>query len=120
MKKILLFGIHPDKKIRLKTICLRIGADIFEIAPCDYNQQLGYLAGRKGFVKSPIKATGLPLPKEMMVFEGFDSDDLDVFLEAYKKEGLAPIALKAVVTPVNANWTAMQLSFELIKEHASI
>ena len=52
----------------------------------------------------------------MMVFSNM-ADMLDQFLSEYKKAGIPPIGLKAVITPHNIFWSAEDLYKELFKEH---
>ena len=62
------------------------------------------------------RKNGAPFPAEMLVFSGMISEQVDAFLEEYKKTGLPAIGLKAVVTLYNVVWTAEALFCELIKE----
>ena len=62
---------------------------------------------------------GYSLP-ELIVFSGLKDNKLDEFLAEYKKMGIAPIGLKAVVTIHNVNWTMYELAEELVRERISI
>lgn len=62
---------------------------------------------------------GYALP-ELIVFSGLKDNKLDEFLAEYKKMGIAPIGLKAVVTIHNVNWTMYELAEELVRERISI
>ena len=53
---------------------------------------------------------------EMLVFCGITSDQLDAFLENYRRREISPILLKAVLTPTNVSWTPRRLYQELRKE----
>ena len=46
-----------------------------------------------------------------------NSDQVDAFLAEYKKAGVEPIALKAVITGNNIFWTAERTQKELLREH---
>lgn len=121
-KKILFFQITPQKKAAIEELCksLRPGLSIrtAEIKKEQYAESLGFLAGIDGFLSSGKRYSGLPFPGEMLVFSGFSSKELDTFLDAYQKRGLAKIDLKAVLTPQNIGWTPEALFAELRKEHA--
>ena len=54
---------------------------------------------------------------EMVVFAGISSRELDIFLDRYRKSGVAPIALKSVATDTNRTWTVEKLYSELAKEY---
>jgi hypothetical protein len=49
-----------------------------------------------------------------------NSGQVDDFLAAYRETGLAPVALKAVVTPGNIRWNAQELFRELLREHEKL
>lgn len=114
---ILLFHVEQGKAGRIESICRNLGVCISKIKPSSYSQKLGYLAGISGFDRDNIVYAGPDFPSEMMVFSGIDSDMLDRFLDEYKKASIAPIGLKAVLTPYNVFWSAEELYKELLKEH---
>ena len=53
----------------------------------------------------------------MLILSEMISDQVDVFLAEYKKAGVEPIALKAVITGNNIFWTAERTQKELLREH---
>ena len=57
---------------------------------------------------------------EMLVMAFFPQGMMNVFLQARHRAGVAPIALKAVLTPTNAAWSSTQLHDELAREHAAM
>lgn len=61
---------------------------------------------------------GLPvIPEEVMVLKQFSSQRLDQLLMNLRKAGVPKIALKAVLTEHNSNWTFYHLYQELKEEH---
>lgn len=117
---ILEFRLDRDKAAAIQKICQQLGIRIVSVGRRDYGQKLGALAGVKGFAKEKKIYTGAELPAEMLVFSGMNSLQIDAFLGAYKTCGLAPIALKAVVTAHNVSWSADALFRELMQEHLSL
>ncbi len=57
---------------------------------------------------------------EIMVFSGISSEGLDMFLGAWRMAGIAPVPLKAILTPYNYTWTVYQLTQELVREHTAM
>ena len=55
--------------------------------------------------------------QDLLIFSEMNSDQVDVFLAEYKKSGVEPIALKAVITGNNIFWTAERTQKELLREH---
>ncbi len=117
--QILLFHIKPDKIKQIETICHSLKLHAVKVKPSSYNQKLGYLSGITGFNRENVTYNGPDFPSEMMVFSGMDSDMVDLFLYKYKTASIPPIGLKAVITPYNIHWSALDLYKELFKEHQS-
>ena len=115
--QILLFHIEPGKTKQIEAICRPLKIQVSKIKPSSYNQKLGYLAGISGFNRENTTYTGPEFPSEMLVFSGMDSDLVDTFLAKYKEASIPPIGLKAIVTPHNVFWSAVDLYKELFKEH---
>ncbi|MDE6433788.1 MAG: DUF3783 domain-containing protein [Lachnospiraceae bacterium] len=116
---ILLFHIEPGKAKQIESICRPLKINVTKVKITSYSQQLGYLAGIKGFNRLSTTYQGADFPSEMLVFSGMDSDTVDVFLAKYKEASIPPIGLKAILTEHNIFWTAEALYTELLKEHLS-
>ena len=114
---ILEFRLDRDKHSMLQGICARLGIKNICVGRRDYAQKLGALAGIEGFKKDGKKYEGPEFLAEMLVFSGMNSAQVDVFLDEYKKTGLASIGLKAVVTADNVFWSAEKLYQEVMREH---
>lgn len=112
MGKILLFAVNVMKANQIMGICKRLNHTVLVIPRADYGKPLGVLAGMAGKKNSTIYS-GEEFADEMVVFSGIDSEALDIFLDEYKKAGIAPIQRKAVITPFNVGWTAEKLYKEL-------
>ena len=57
---------------------------------------------------------------EMIVLKDFSSEQLDEFLAFFKENGLLPVNLKAMLTPVTVHWDSLKLHDELMKEHTEM
>ncbi len=73
--------------------------------------------------QAPTETDVGPAPDQpVLLLDGFDRKGLDRFLAALRKQcaadGVPPVELKAVVTPVNRGWKFSDLVVELAKEHA--
>ena len=55
-----------------------------------------------------------------MIFCDFNSDDIYNFLSRSKAAGIAPVHLKAALTPHNVQWNSLEIREELLKEHAAM
>lgn len=109
---ILLFGVNIMKANQIINLCKELNHNAKIVPKSDYAKPLGALAGITG-KKGGAVYSGGDFANEMMVFAGISSEELDEFLAVYKKEGIAPIVRKAVITQSNAAWSALKLYREL-------
>lgn len=116
-KKILLFNIDSSKATLIKSLCGGMGIQPIVIYKNQYGEKIGALVGLNGFAPSMTVYSGDDIAGEMMIFCGFSSDELDEFLERYRESKIPPISLKAMVTPHNISWSAVELYRELTQEH---
>lgn len=135
---ILLHTDDAEKKKQITGLGRRMGISVKSLGQADLNRQVGALAGIQSAgkaVKKTVKGSAEENPEpapgqerapasyqlpEVMIFSGFPDGHLDEFLGAYRKEGIRPVPLKAVVTPYNFSWTLYQLVQELAREHMAM
>ena len=60
------------------------------------------------------------IPEEVMVLKQFSSQRLDMLLSGLRRAGVPRIALKAVLTEHNSDWTFYHLYQELKEEHETM
>ena len=111
MAKLLAFSVPADRLFRLSMLCASIGAEFEPVPPERCGETLGALAAGSGGARG-----AKPLPEEMLVMAGFPDAMIDALLDGWRKAGLAPVRLKAVLTPTNAAWTPARLQAELLRE----
>ena len=118
MGKILLFNVNIMKAGSIINLCRGLSHEVISVSKTDYGKPLGVLAKMPG-MKDDSTYTGKEFTNEMMVLSGLSSEELDVFLERYKKAGIGEIKRKAVLTASNFLWSATKLYAEL-DEHATM
>lgn len=120
--KVMYYLKDTKKEKQILKLCSQLGIHTRKIKEKDVNVSLSTLAGISGTVSmSQVEKApkGYEMP-ELLIFVGMTEEKLDEFLTEYKKQGIEPISLKAMVTPHNISWSVYQLVAELIKERASI
>lgn len=110
------------KEEKILRLCKQLGITTRKIKRSDENVSLGTLAGI--FVGTAMQPTR-KAPKdyempELFIFTGMEERKLDEFLAEYRKQGIEPVSLKAIVTQHNICWSVYQLTAELIKERTAI
>lgn len=112
----------------ISSIFVRLGIRIRRVEPNQVMEKVGYLAGLPGYGPAAgkekgedgeeIAEAGFPeIPESVLVLRNFTSGRLDYLLQQLRKSGAAPIRLKAVLTPNNADWSFYHLYEELYEEH---
>ena len=121
-KIILTYQLSPIQAAALSSLTSSFSGTLKlrPVFPYEYAQSLGTLCGISGFPKKNRKPSAAPFTESILVFCGFDSQELDTFLAELKKGGLFTAALKAIVTPHNIFWDSQMLYQELASERASL
>ena len=113
--------MHIDSKEKAKIvtgIAGKLGEKVKSIGYPELNRTLiGLFTGKQ--VTKQITLPPLYVMPELLVFAGMPEERLDRFLEEYKKSGAEPVALKAVSTMSNGNWTVFEL-IEALKAEAGV
>ena len=81
---------------------------------------MGYLAGLDGFEEQETEGELPEIKEEVLVMKNFTGSDIDELLIHMKKVGVPKVALKAVLTESNSQWTFYQLYQEIKKEHETM
>ena len=111
---ILAINIQPEKLGRLRFLCLRLGIRVQVVEHRAFGCAVGALADGSA---TPMRGKWAPFTDEMLVMAYFRPGMLDAFLGGFREMGLAPIALKAMLTETNAGWTLERLHAALREEH---
>lgn len=112
-----------SRVMKLKSVLVRMGVRIRNVAPEQVLETVGALAGISGYERgeqnaAELQEDALPaIPEEMLVMHGFTSRRIDELLLGLRKAGVSKVELKAIVTPSNAGWTFYHLYEEIREEH---
>lgn len=113
MSTLLLFNIAPPKRAKMQVIALRCGCRMQVVPPEHHGAKL------EEILSGSAAPTGeSAFSEELLVMSGLGERQMDLLLTELRRQRI-PIALKAVVTPTNARWTAVELYTELCRERAA-
>ena len=100
--QILLYNFKDENRLRqIRRYLNRQKISLRMVQPSEYLESLGFLFEIPGFAKNSVFNLGQNFQEEMMVLNGFSSQQLDEFLAFFKENSLPPVALKAVLTPAD-------------------
>lgn len=111
------------KEMMMKSVLVRMGVKIRNVAPDQVMESVGYLAGVPGFEKrevlqQPEAEEKIPqITEQMLVMKDFTSRRIDTLLLNLRKAKVPKINLKAIVTEQNAGWSFYHLYEEIGEEH---
>lgn len=111
------------QEMMMKSVLVRMGVKIRNVAPDQVMESVGYLAGVPGFEKrevlqQPEAEEKMPqITEQMLVMKDFTSRRIDALLLNLRKAKVPRINLKAIVTEQNAGWSFYHLYEEIGEEH---
>lgn len=114
---ILTFNLNKSRLSKLRFLCMKLGAMVKPVPAEDFSQPVAALCG---LAERTAAATAEAFPEEMLIFCHMDNALVNRFLQTAKQMRFAPVALKAILTPTNAQWTPVQLCGELRQEREAI
>lgn len=122
MKETILLFHVPDKDtlLKIEMALFPLHVRLRRVAKEDYNQPLGALAGIKDIPKLSESYEGEELNDTLLVFAFFTDARLNQALAALRKSGAGPFPYKAILTPTNQTWNAMQCFREIKEEREAI
>jgi len=115
-KTVLLYNFSEERLAGVKRALIPLKAAAKVVAKESYGETIGYLAGIEGFAPT---ATAQPedFDEELLVMCGFNSSDIDMLIKLLRKYGVGRVALKAVITPTNAEWNGSALYHAVRADH---
>ena len=111
---VLLYHTPEGVLKRLTPLLRQQGISVRVIRKELYTVPLEMLLGLKQPDKI-LQNPGIELPEPMLVMHGFSSEGVDSVLKLLRENQIR-IDLKAVTTPTNLSWTALQMFAELQRE----
>ena len=122
MKETILLFNPPEKDrlLKLEMALFPLRVRLKKVAPSEYNQPLGVLAGIKEMTPAEGTYDGPELPDTMLVFCFLDDSRLNQALAALRKSEAGSFPYKAILTPTNSEWTAPDCFAEIKREHEAM
>ena len=112
--RVFVYNLMFNKMAAASKACSAVGAELVSVSKDDIHKSIEHIIGEAKNPK-PMKDSSDAIT-ELMLFDGFTSDSLDVFLDAYKQTKAPAIVYKAMVTPINKKWSLTYLYSHLVNE----
>lgn len=116
---LLCYNLPDEKSRKIRLLCMKLTIRVRPVQPEEYGQTLAALCGMEP-INPAANPEAPPFADELLVLAHFPSELISRFLHGFKTDGIASVALKAVLTETNAEWTSVFLHDQLLEEHNAL
>ena len=119
-ERVLLYQFPADQAALITGALRPMGVDVQILSPDAWCEKVGYLLGRKGFLKHAAQEGGaFSFPHRVMLLDAVKGKRLTQVLRAVEDADVPHITYKSSITPYNTLWTLRYLCEHIAKEHGS-
>ena len=115
---LLCYNLSGEKMQKIRLAAMRLKIRVRPVEKDEYAQTVAALCGLEE--KTDAAYVGAGLEHEMLVMANFPAGMMNAFLGLFRRMGIAPVALKAMLTPTNAAWNSEKLHAEIAGEHQAM
>ena len=111
-------NLSGEKMQKIRLAAMRLKIRVRPVEEDEYAQTVAALCGLEE--KTDAAYVGAGFEDEMLVMANFPAGMMNAFLGLFRRMGIAPVALKAMLTPTNAAWDSEKLHAEIAGEHQAM
>lgn len=112
------YNLSGEKMQKIRLAAMRLKIRVRPVEEDEYAQTVAALCGLEE--KTDAAYVGAGFEDEMLVMANFPAGMMNAFLGLFRRMGIAPVALKAMLTPTNAAWDSEKLHAEIAGEHQAM
>lgn len=117
-ERVLLYQFPADQAALITGALRPMGVDVQILSPDAWREKVGYLLGRKGFLKHAAQeGDAFLFPHRVMLLDAVKGKRLTQVLRAVEDADVPHITYKSSITPYNTLWTLRYLCEHMAKEH---
>ena len=117
-ERVLLYQFPADQAALITGALRPMGVDVQILSPDVWREKIGYLLGRKGFLKQTAQEGDVfSFPHRVMLLDAVKGKRLTQVLRAVEDADVPHITYKSSITPYNTLWTLRYLCEHMAKEH---
>ena len=117
-ERVLLYQFPVDQAALITGALRPMGVDVQILSPDAWREKVGYLLGRKGFLKQTAQEGDVfSFPHRVMLLDAVKGKRLTQVLRSVEDAGVPHITYKSSITPYNTLWTLRYLCEHMAKEH---
>ena len=115
---LLCYNLSGEKMQKIRLAAMRLKIRVRPVEEDEYAQTVAALCGLEE--KTDAAYVGAGFEDEMLMMANFPAGMMNAFLGLFRRMGIAPVALKAMLTPTNAAWDSEKLHAEIAGEHQAM
>lgn len=115
---LLCYNLSGEKMQKIRLAAMRLKIRVCPVEKDEYAQTVAALCGLEE--KTDAAYVGAGFEDEMLVMANFPAGMMNAFLGLFRRMGIAPVVLKAMLTPTNAAWDSEKLHAEIAGEHQAM
>jgi len=115
---ILYYHLAKEKEEAICEAVSLLGATARRVEDCDAGKTVGFLAGVEDASAGEVAELPKIVDAEVLVMCGFSQMQFNLFMAMFQRKKIPQVALKAMMTPTNQDWSFAKLVGELKVEHA--
>ena len=115
---LLCYNLSGEKMQKIRLAAMRLKIRVRPVKKDEYAQTVAALCGLEE--ETDAAYVGAGFEDEMLVMANFPAGMMNAFLGLFRRMGIAPVALKAMLTPTNAAWDSEKLHAEIADEHQAM
>ena len=115
---LLCYNLSGEKMQKIRLAAMRLKIRVRPVEEDEYAQTVAALCGLEE--KTDAAYVGAGFEDEMLVMANFPAGMMNPFLGLFRRMGIAPVSLKAMLTPTNAAWNSEKLHAEIADEHQAM
>lgn len=115
---LLCYNLSGEKMQKIRLAAMRLKIRVRPVEEDEYALTVAALCGLEE--KTDAAYVGAGFEDEMLVMANFPAGMMNAFLGLFRRMGIAPVALKAMLTPTNAAWNSEKLHAEIAGEHQAM
>ena len=115
---LLCYNLSGEEMQKIRLAAMRLKIRVRPVEKDEYAQTVAALCGLEE--KTDAAYVGAGFEDEMLVMANFPAGMMNAFLGLFRRMGIAPVALKAMLTPTNAAWDSEKLHAEIAGEHQAM
>lgn len=115
---LLCYNLSGEKMQKIRLAAMRLKIRVRPVEEDEYAQTVAALCGLEE--ENDAAYVGAGFEDEMLVMANFPAGMMNAFLSLFRRMGIAPVALKAMLTPTNAAWDSEKLHAEIAGEHQAM